>query len=711
MNTFAAWLTEIGSILVASGPYLLAGFLIAGLIQVLLPEGWVNRQLGGRDWRSILKAALVGAPVPLCSCSVVPTAITLRRRGASRGATTSFLVATPETGVDSIGISWALLDPLLTITRPIAAIVTAVTAGGLVERYGEGRDAADADPECGPGTETGACTEGGEDPCHDHDHAHDHTEYTRRENEGPVSVINRATRFAFGPLMADLTPWFVLGFAASAVITLAVPDGFFGATVPNGLPAMLAMLVVSIPLYVCATASTPVAAALVLKGLDPGAALVLLLAGPATNLATIGVITGFLGRRSAFLYVMAISVISVALGLLTNALYPLLGLDPSAIVSDAHSEHGAFSVLCGAILGVSLLVHAVRERVDLRFSRSVARGLRRMGLIDAEAGERAAALTRLLTYGILLFGWGSTMLTNVRPGETGFRMRFGAVVAERSDPGPLWHAPWPLERVERVRRNEVRQTRFGPDGTGPDWLAGDYPGLALLREPGERDLEAEAELTTADEALLRVTYVVHWTVDDAGRYRFHLEDPESLVRGLTESALRHVAAVRQSDQLLLEERSRLEKEALEVLARGMAPMKLGLRASSVHILELHAPSEVHDAYRDVASSLEDRARERRRAQRHANERLARARGSAARKLEEARAARAHALARARGAAAAFEELVDAMADEPRIARDRLRAEVTEKILEAARLVLVLGERIDVEWVDGGLPRTGEQEDR
>ena len=240
---------------------------------------------------------------------------------------------------------------------------------------------------------------------------------------------------------------------------------------------------------------------------------------------------------------------------------------------------------------------------------------------------------------------------------------------------------------------------------------GDYPGLALLREPGERDLEAEAELTTADEALLRVTYVVHWTVDDAGRYRFHLEDPESLVRGLTESALRHVAAVRHSDQLLLEERSRLEKEALEVLARGMAPMKLGLRASSVHILELHAPSEVHDAYRDVASSLEDRARERRRAQRHANERLARARGSAARKLEEARAARAHALARARGAAAAFEELVDAMADEPRIARDRLRAEVTEKILEAARLVLVLGERIDVEWVDGGLPRTGEQEDR
>lgn len=708
MSTFAAWLTEIGSILVASGPYLLAGFLIAGLIQVLLPEGWVNRQLGGRDWKSILKAALVGAPVPLCSCSVVPTAITLRRRGASRGATTSFLVATPETGVDSIGISWALLDPLLTITRPIAAIITAVTAGGLVERFGEGREAPDAKAECGPESGVGA-----DNACHDHDHEHDHDhpDHNGHGNEGPVSVINRATRFAFGPLMADLTPWFILGFAVSAVITLAVPDGFFGAAIPNGLPAMLAMLVVSIPLYVCATASTPVAAALVLKGLDPGAALVLLLAGPATNLATIGVITGFLGRRSAFLYVMAISVISIALGALTNALYPLLGLDPSAIASDGLAEHGAFSILCGAILGISLLVHAVRERVDLRFSRSVARGLARMGLIDTEAGERAAALTRLLAYGVLLLGWASTMLTNVRPGETGFRMRFGAVVAERSEPGPLWHAPWPLERVERVRRNEVRQTRFGPDGSGPDWLAGDYPGLALLREPGERDLEAEAELTTADEALLRITYVVHWTVDDADQYRFHLEDPESLVRGLTESALRHVAAARQSDQLLLEERSRLENEALEVLVRGMAPLDLGLRASGVHILELHAPSEVHDAYRDVASSLEDRARERRRAQRHANERLARARGSAARKLEEARAAKAHALARARGAAAAFEELVDAMADQPGIARERLRAEVTEKILEAAKLVLVLGEGIDVEWVDGGLPRTGEQEDQ
>lgn len=687
MNAFAQWLAEIGGILAESGPYLLVGFVIAGLIQVLLPPSWVFRQLGTNDWRSVTKAALVGAPVPLCSCSVIPTAVALRRSGASRGATTSFLVATPETGVDSIGISWALLDPFLTITRPLAAIVTAIAAGLTVQRFG------------------GAETDGGPDEADDEEHAHDHEDEEVESAQG--GPLRRALAYAFGPLMADLTPWFVLGFAVSALIVLLVPDGFFGGTVPNGWPAMFAMLVVGIPLYVCATASTPVAAALIVKGLDPGAALVFLLAGPATNVATIGIVSGFLGRRAAGFYVASIAVVSLLLGALTNALYPLLGLDPSAIAGVATEGFGPIAWISGAVLGVALLVHAIRARLDLRFARAVADGAEKLGLGRPERAVRIAAALALLV------GWASTSVSVVEPGQSGFRMRFGAAVGRLDGPGAVWHAPWPLERVELVRVDAVRATSFG--ASEDDALAGGFASLALRPDPRARDLEAEAEVSTADEALLRVAYAVHWAAGDAHEFRFGLEEPEALVRALAESSLRRVAALRRSDEMLVADRAALEAEFLDRLEAGLAELSAGLRAIEVHVLELHAPREVHDAFRDVASALEDRAREKRRAERHRNDRVAAARGRAARTVEEARAAAVEMLAGARGAATAFDALADGLAADPALGRERLRQDAARRALEAARLVLVLGKGIDVEWIEDDFPPArragGREEDR
>ncbi|MFK5956484.1 MAG: permease, partial [Planctomycetota bacterium] len=247
LDFLQSWWAAIWGILAESGPWLLGGFLIAGLLNTLIPKEKVFRHFGGNNFISVFKAAVFGAPLPLCSCSVIPTAAGLRDAGASKGATTSFLIATPETGVDSIGITWALMDPLMTLLRPLSAILTAICSGVMVNRF-----APDL-PDDVEKTENNAI----EKPC--------------CASEDPLKPamgerLLGAVRYAFGKLMSDLTPWFLLGFLISGLITVLVPDDFFGETLPSGWLSMLAMLVVSMPMYICATASTPVAAAMIAKG-------------------------------------------------------------------------------------------------------------------------------------------------------------------------------------------------------------------------------------------------------------------------------------------------------------------------------------------------------------------------------------------------------------------------------------------------------------
>jgi len=341
MSLVVDWSQALWQVLAQSGPYLLVGLLLAGLLEVLVPKGLIRRHLGGRGLGPVTRAALIGAPVPLCSCSVLPTATQLRRDGASPGATTSFLIATPETGVDSIGISYALLDPMMTIARPVTAIATAVGAGLAV-------DAAGAAPA--PEAPASSCCE---------DHEHDHPPRGGR--------LQRAVSYAFGPLLADLTPWFVLGFALAAVIALAVPADFFAGDVAQGLPAMLLMLAAGIPLYVCATASTPIAAALMAKGLEPGAALVFLLAGPATNVATMSVVRGLLGGRALAVYVAAIAGCALLAGAAVQGLYGALDLDPRAFAGVAEHEHlGVVAQVGGILLAALLVVHLAARLRSLR---------------------------------------------------------------------------------------------------------------------------------------------------------------------------------------------------------------------------------------------------------------------------------------------------------------------------------------------------------
>ena len=319
-NFVTRLIIETWHILTDAAPYVIFGFLAAGLIKALLPDDAVARHLGGGSFAAVVKASLLGVPLPLCSCGVIPAAIGLRRQGAGRGPSAAFLVSTPESGVDSIAITWALLDPVMTVVRPIAAFITGTLTGVLIGLLPEEKTELDIVSSSG-GCPDACCA-------------------SAEKQETPLmSRVVDGTRYAFGELLKDIGGWLLLGVLIAGLLTALVPDGFFTLLFEYQAASLVLMLLIGIPLYMCASASTPIAAALVLKGLSPGAALVFLLAGPATNAATLTVVARFWGRRATLVYLSVIACCSLVLGWLVNEFYAWAGLDISRWVttSEAHA--------------------------------------------------------------------------------------------------------------------------------------------------------------------------------------------------------------------------------------------------------------------------------------------------------------------------------------------------------------------------------------
>ena len=318
MDLLLAFLGAAWHLLEQSALYILLGLAIGGLLKVFLSADFVAAHLGRGRFAPVFKAALLGIPLPLCSCGVLPAAAQLRRQGANRGATAAFLVATPESGVDSIAVSWALLDPLLTVARPVAAFVSAVAAGVAQNLFFFSEEK----PQPGP-TVLPMATACQGDCCGGHGPV-----------QGFLSRLRKGGRDAVYDIWGDLAGWFFVGLAVAAAITVFVPDDLISRHLGGGLSAMLLMLVAGIPMYICATASTPIAAALILKGVSPGAALVFLLAGPATNITALAVIVRILGKGGAAVYLAAIAVVSVVCGLVVDGLYLALGLSAAATLGE-----------------------------------------------------------------------------------------------------------------------------------------------------------------------------------------------------------------------------------------------------------------------------------------------------------------------------------------------------------------------------------------
>jgi uncharacterized protein len=329
-------------------PYLLFGFAVAGLLSVVISAEWTERHFGGRGLRPVLEAALWGIPVPLCSCSVIPVVAAMRRHGASRASATAFLLSSPQTGVDSIAVTYALLGPVFAIFRPVAALVSGLLGGLLVlvsgsNGFGEQEEA--APPKC-----TAEC-------CSD-DHSH--------------GALARAASYGFVTLPRDLAGSLVVGVLIAGALAAAVPQNAWHLYLGGGLASIFIMMALGIPLYVCATASVPIAAGLMHLGASPGAAMAFLIAGPASNAATLTLVWKVLGRRTALLYLITVAASAVACGLLLDAIVPLVEAWLPQGAAHSHEAEGVAlwpSLWAAALLAVLLFS---------RYSRAYA--LRRDGM-------------------------------------------------------------------------------------------------------------------------------------------------------------------------------------------------------------------------------------------------------------------------------------------------------------------------------------------
>lgn len=317
-------------------PYILLGFLIAGLMHAFIPRHTMARHLSGRGWKSVFKAAMIGIPLPLCSCGVLPTAIAMRRGGASKAASTSFLISTPQTGVDSIAATWSLLGPAFALIRPLAALFTSFF-GGIAVGHSEKSEAAPQTASARPSEE-------------------------ERPRRSFTAKCADALRYGYIDLVGSIGGWLVAGLIIAALITVYVPADFFSVLGSRPLFSMIAVLIVAIPMYVCATGSIPIALSLMLKGLSPGTALVLLMAGPAANFASFTLISREMGRKAALIYLASIIAGAMAFGLAIDYLLPREWFTPeSATHAGAHeTAAGIFSTACSAILVTLLIVTFIK---------------------------------------------------------------------------------------------------------------------------------------------------------------------------------------------------------------------------------------------------------------------------------------------------------------------------------------------------------------
>lgn len=350
-----------------AAPWLLGGLVIAGLIHSFVGTETLAKHLGQDDLASTVKAALFGAPLPLCSCSVIPAAMSLKRNGASKSATVSFLVSTPETGADSIAVSYALLGPFMAIIRPIAAVLSAISAGLLTQYF---KDAPTPNSETGTKPETVSKPETASENASPKEtssccasksccSSSSKTKETDKQQEDQNSFFQRfmaGQRYAFVDIFNDMAGWLLVGLLLAAATLTWVPEQFLTQW-GDGFTAMLVMALVGIPMYICATASTPIAAGLLLSGLSPGAVLVFMLAGPATNMATLGIIKRELGGRAVFTYLTGVLSMAFLSGFATNALVHYFNIDIQAQL--AASEHllPEWLMLGSAMILAALIIH------------------------------------------------------------------------------------------------------------------------------------------------------------------------------------------------------------------------------------------------------------------------------------------------------------------------------------------------------------------
>ncbi len=674
---------ETYRIVLDSAFFILLGFLLAGLLHEFVDTSRIGRALGERSLKSILKAAFVGGPLPLCSCGVLPMAVALRKKGASREAVVSFLISTPETGEEAILITWGLLGPVMAIARPVIAMLTAVVAG-LVSLVAGGKD--DGAPPAEPAEPAEACAS-----CPGDDHGAEAEPAARGTSLRERG--SRIGRYAFVTMVDEIAFWMILAFVATGLLGALLPQDFFLRFLPWPLLSMVVMALVGIPMYVCASASTPVAAAMMAKGLDPGSALVFMLTGPATNASTIAVVARLFGRRFVAIYLGSIFGVAIASGLVLNAVIGA-GIVPAPGLPEVEGR-GLWALVkfLSAFAFLALIAFSIQRR-GLRSGwnelKEHARAFR--DLVRREGPRRISR--RALAIALALAGallWGRTALLVVRPGETGVVRTLGKVTAADLEPGLHLVPPFPVGKAESVSTGLLRSIEIGFRYRVSGGASASLTSRAFVPTQSSR-IPEESQLLTGDENVIEVAAVVHYRVADPALFRFGVDRAELAFRDLARAFLVEEVGRTPIDAVYTADRGAVERKVLEALRQSPALGETGLAPVDLRLLYVHAPDDVHGAFRDIASAGEDRTTARNKALVEAEGDLGQARGEAATTLAGAESERTRLVETAAGDAAAFVPLAREVAAAPKTSRMRLKLEALERVLPGVPKVIRPGSR-------------------
>ena len=358
IDFFIEFLKELAYLTGEMGIYLLLGFFIAGIIHSFLPEGFVSKHVGEKGFVSSFKSALFGVPLPLCSCGVVPTALSLKKSGASNGAVVSFLISTPQTGMDSIAATYSLLGSFFAFFRVVVAFITGIIGGFITDVFVKEEEVADIkdkgfEPSCGCGSEENYCSV--EDNCGcGCDSENKSSGYSLMER------VKDVFKYGFGELLESIAKWLVLGLVIGALISVIVPDNFFSLYLSNRFLTYILILAVSVPVYICATGSIPIAASLILKGVSPGAGFVFLMAGPATNSVTFTVLYKTIGKKSTLIYLITIVLGAIVGGLIIDFFF--LDLTVKQVIANRSVSSMSLTKIIGGIVFALLLLKALTPK-------------------------------------------------------------------------------------------------------------------------------------------------------------------------------------------------------------------------------------------------------------------------------------------------------------------------------------------------------------
>ena len=674
-------------------PLFLLGLFIAGLLYILISQAAVLRIMGGEGLSSVATAAAFGIPLPICSCAVIPIVATLRKKGASRPACMSFLITTPESGTDSILVTWVLMGPIMAIVRPISSFFTALIAGISTIALLRGPDSPKEIVHHHHGHDH-----------HDHDHFHGEDDpatvgpkglyqsvrvalvkswfsligWTRLNDWNrpilePVStnavklpklpdvvplrtVGKRMFTFAFVEMADDILLALVIGVLLGGVVLVAVPDDLVEQGL-SGWQMYAIMLIAGIPLYMCASASTPIGAAFVAKGVSPGAALVFLLTGPATNTATIVVLMQQFGLRFVSIYLGSIVAGAVVCGVLLDMTLIYLGWE-LALDLDAQ-ESGFIGVLewGGAILLAVLIVWRFWKGAATAGFHDLIGNIRSIALSIGGLSGKAhwrqlfSFRSRIMQVGvpIVLFAYIASGLTSVPTGYMGYGKLFGEVRRTALQPGLHYAPPWPIGAIDVLPHTVLHRVVVGLDKSlqiedediGGAALGNSSNGNLMWHSP--KDLAASksdhAEFLTGDENLMRTLITAHFQITDPYVFYYRNSNSMEAIVHAIEATTREFFATQEMDELLSTKRSEIEHflytdivnhlglverghhitmhpneqetEVMQNIDTGMGVVHaqsppIGIKLISVNIVDVHPTQETLAAFREVTDAVQEK---------------------------------------------------------------------------------------------------------